>query len=249
MGDEVATFWEDFRRNIATASDMVEEWQGFPVPVHDIPVVLNDRHPLRAGYTKIQATMTTVVGTHSCSTEDVAEDMHVRNEWYSYRLNSYVTIYQKGDQIRFLKTPISPDHSMERFDLWLQTLGASDAWDVEAELRARKMLRGMVTERQWRHYDLTGAFLETSPRSRLTYLFRRLRPTVVMTPRNSRNRDYMRMLAVLCLHPIGYYSRSWAGCLVPTDDVISHLTFMRGDEAEFWAQANQHRPSQPEAGL
>jgi hypothetical protein len=37
--------------------------------------------------------------------------------------------------------------------------------------------------------------------------------------------------------------------MTPTDDVIAHLLLMRGDEAEYWGQANQHRPESPEAGL
>jgi len=142
---------------------------------------------------------------------------------------------------------------MDRLDLWLTTIGASDAWDLDAEYRARDMLRSMLTERQWRHYDLTGAFFEESPRSRLTYVLRRLRPTIALSDRGrhgpSTPHSRMRCIAVLCLHPIGYYNRSWGGCLVPTDDVIAHLTWIRGDEAGFWKHANQHKPSAPEAGL
>jgi hypothetical protein len=37
--------------------------------------------------------------------------------------------------------------------------------------------------------------------------------------------------------------------MVPTDDVIAHLLFMRGDEAGYWGQANHHSASAPEAGL
>ena len=140
---------------------------------------------------------------------------------------------------------------MDRLRLWLCTLGASDAWDIDAEIKAMEKLAGMLSERQWRHYCLTGSFLETSSRSRLTYVFRRSRPTVVLTPRSKwwRPTDEMRCLAVLCLHPVGYYDQTWAGCMVPSDDVIAHLLSMRGDEAYFWRKANQHPPSAPEAGL
>lgn len=37
--------------------------------------------------------------------------------------------------------------------------------------------------------------------------------------------------------------------MTPTDDVIAHLTLMRGDEPMFWRRANQHGPDRPEAGL
>lgn len=149
-----------------------------------------------------------------------------------------------------IKMPRSPDQSMDRLRYWLRTIGASDAWDLDAEHTAREKLRGLISERQWRHYDLTGSFMETSNRSRLTYVFRRLRPTVVLSPRNKPGReDTMLCIAVLCMHPIGYYGDSWAGCLVPSDDVIAHLMFMRGDEAGYWGEANQHASWTPNAGL
>ena len=140
---------------------------------------------------------------------------------------------------------------MDRLTFWLHTLGASDAWDVEAEAKARVKLRGMLSERQWRHYDLTGTFLETSKRSGVMYMFRRSRPTIALTlrGRDGKTAEWVRCLAVLCMHPIGYYQRTWAGCLVPSDDVIAHLLLCRHDEAGYWGQCNQHGSTSPEAGL
>jgi hypothetical protein len=189
--------------------------------------------------------------TVRCTTEQVREDERVVNHWFSAKRNLDVWIVQRGGRYEVETRRRSPDGSMDRLDYWMTTLGGSDAWDVAAEHRARETLRSMLTPRQWRHYDLTGSFLETSPRSRLTYLFRRLRPTIAMTPRWPEGRpvDSMKCLAALCLHPIGYYGGSWAGCLVPSDDVIAHLTLMRGDEVGFWKAANQHESWRPEAGL
>ena len=90
-------------------------------------------------------------------------------------------------------------------------------------------------------------FLEKSERSGVTYLFRKLRPTVALRP--CRDGDGMRVLAALCLHPIGYYDGSWAGAMCPTDDVVAHLMLMRGDEVMFWRRSNQHPADRPEAGL
>lgn len=183
------------------------------------------------------------------------KDERVRNRWFSRKHNADVYLMEQareGLPPKFfaVKMPRSPDQSMDRLGFWLQTLGASDAWKLEAEYKARDKLRGLLTERQWRMYDLTGSFLETSPRSQLTYLFRRLRPTVALSPRGRRGLDdMMRCIAVLCMHPIGFYSKSWAGCMTPSDDVIAHLLFMRGDEAGFWKVANQHEAWRPEAGL
>lgn len=92
---------------------------------------------------------------------------------------------------------------------------------------------------------MTGGFIETSKRSGVTYLFRRLRPTLALKDNNGE----MKILCALCLHSIGFYRGTWAGALCPTDDVISHLVMMRGSEAKFWAHANQHHPVRPEAGI
>ena len=64
-------------------------------------------------------------------------------------------------------------------------LDASAAWTLDAEANALTKLIGLLTAHQARQYILTGAFLETSKRSRVTYLFRKLRPTVALTPRNA----------------------------------------------------------------
>ena len=251
--------WSRIRQGIDAASELHDEWQGFPVPIADQPLVLHDRHPLRAGYAAIDATMSGVEMNLACGGPSYGDDDYVDeqivNSWYSWRLNVDVQIWRatspSWERPKFfaLRIPRSPDSSMDRLTLWMSTIGASDAWDLDAEHRAREKLRGHLSERQWRHYDLTGSFIETSERSRLTYVFRRLRPTIALTPRGRRDNDHMRCLAVLCMHPIGHYSRSWGGCLVPSDDVIAHLLFMRADEAGFWRVANQHEARTPEAGL
>lgn len=269
MGDDLDTIttWADVRAGLDRIADNISEWQGVPVPLPDLQVRLHDRHPLRAFFDTGQAVEVLVGGPEldeplpdDATTGEVLaacratwEGEECVNRWYDGRRNRDVLIFRRTDGRAFAMTvPRAPDQSMDRLTLWIQTLGAVDAWDLAAEHRAREKLREMVTEHQWRQYDLTGAFLESSPRSRLTYVFRRLRPTVVLTPRAKwwyRDHEQMRCLAVLCLHPVGYYDRTWAGCMVPTDDVIAHLLMMRGDEAYLWRKANQHEPSAPEAGL
>lgn len=252
--------WDDVRKTLDLHSDNVDEWQGFPVPVAGIPLRLHDSHPLAAGYREVDLSMREHTPIeHACGGPQYGEegyvDEHVMNSWFSWRLNCDVTIIRRqvvGEAraaYSAMKIPRSPAFSMDRLTMWIQTLGASDAWDINAEHKAREKLRGMLTDRQWQHYDLTGSFLETSPRSRLTYVFRRLRPTLALSPRGKRGNDVMRCLAVLCMHPIGYYERTWAGCLVPSDDVIAHLAWMRGDEAGYWRVANQHEARSAEAGL
>lgn len=251
--------WANLREICDKASDEQNEWQGIPVPVPGLPLRLHDRHFMADRVNDFQRNLDAAMLSAEeieikCRDSDMEEGWHLRNSFYVSRIGKRCNIYQHDGKIVNMSHWESPDRSMDRLNLWLQTVGASDGWDHDAERRARSKLRGMVTARAYRHYDLTGSFFETSPRSGLTYVFRRLRPTIVLSPRPSeamrkRGDENMRCLCVLCLHPIGYYEGTWAGCMVPTDDVIAHLSLMRGDEAHYWGQANQHAPSSPEAGL
>lgn len=94
---------------------------------------------------------------------------------------------------------------------------------------------------------MTGMFGEFSPRSKLTYIFRRLRPTVVLDTRS--DPESVRVRCCLCMHPIAYYEDTFAGAMTPTDDVIAHLMLMRGDEPMLWRRSNQHPAWHPNAGL
>ena len=128
----------------------------------------------------------------------------------------------------------------------LDTLRASDAWNIQAEWTALDSLSKLIAPRQFQQYVLTGTFLEHSKRSNVHYMFRKSRPTVALgTTRDGG----LKILACLCLHPIGHYAGSFAGCLVPTDDVIAHVTLMRGDEHKFWGKANQHPSYALESGI
>lgn len=102
-----------------------------------------------------------------------------------------------------------------------------------------------MNETQWRSYILAGTFVETSKRSGVKYIFRKLRPTVALRE----HEGGLRCIAVLCLHPLGYYQETWCGTLAPTDDVLAHLLMMRGDERKYWAKAEHHRPWETEAGM
>lgn len=263
--------YADWRGALAEMADRVGEWQGIPVPIDDLPLHLAPGHPLASVYGPPAPAVRVVVGgppidglpddpvdavgeiAHRCLVDDVEADETLVNQWYDPKRNRDVLIFRKANGRAFAVTdPRAPDRSMDRLTMALSTLGASDAWSLDAETNAIEKLASHVSARQLRHYLLTGSFLETSRRSGLTYVLRRLRPTVAMTPRwpwYRPDRDSMRVLAVLCLHPIGYYGRSWAGCMAPTDDVIAHLLYLRGDEAGFWRAANQHDPAEPEAGL
>jgi hypothetical protein len=137
-----------------------------------------------------------------------------------------------------------------RLSFLIGTMGVFDAWDMEAEEMAMEKLHELINDRMYDMYRMTGAFMEQSERSRVTYLFRRSRPTLALSATDLSAEDKpMACLAALCMHPIGYYERTWAGVMCPTDDVIAHLLLMRGDERKFWAQSNQHSLHMVEAGI
>lgn len=170
------------------------------------------------------------------------DDCRIINQWHSKRTNTEIVIWQEPDGRRDWGRLPAAHHLAHD----VRTMACSIAWSVSAEATAMEKLREMIPAHQWSGYFLTGMFLETSKRSGVTYIFRRLRPTVATRPDK---RGEMRILCCLCLHSIGYYAESWAGALCPTDDLITHLLLMRSDEKMFWRRANQIAPWRPEAGL
>ncbi len=172
------------------------------------------------------------------------------NTWYSWQRNAKVTVLRnKAGRSRVQLTAECPRAAAaSQLGMQLKTMGvASEAWKLEVELTAMRKLKSLIPPHLFTAYVLTGAFIETSKRSGLTYMFRKTRPTVAMGVEPET--QTMRVVSTLCLHPIGYYAGTWAGAMCPTDDVIAHLMLMRGDEYQFWKKANHHRPWEPEAGL
>src|SRR3990167_3717842 len=166
----------------------------------------------------------------------------VRNVFWSSRWRTSIAIVQEKDGVIW-HAPVAPaNHATQD----LSTLGCSFAWGIEQEQRALKLLGTLIRHHTFKTYLLTGMFLETSERSHVTYLFRKLRPTIAIV---ETAKGTLRILCAMCMHPIGYYAGSWAGAMCPTDDVIAHLMLMRGDEHMFWRRCNQHPPTRQEAGL
>ena len=263
--------WAELRAYADQMSERIQEWQGIPMPIPDMKVILHDQHPYKDSINTVfkpppPEINITIGGPETGEplfetreelltylSERIFEDNSelLVNRWYSKEKQAMIYVYQKDGKAFSARTPMSTDRSHDRAWLAIRTIGACDAWDLDAEYAAQDKLRAMLRPHNWRQYELTGTFLEESPRSHITYMFRRLRPTIALSPRNKPGalRDNMRIIATLCMHPIGYYDKTFAGCMVPTDDVIAHLTYMRGDEADYWAKANQHQPHHPEAGI
>jgi len=222
----------DFVRDaMSKLANHVGEWCGFPIPIDGERLILEPRHPASKVYEQL--------GKRE---EQNHDNQQVINVWYSHARRCDVVMYRENNKFEWGIIP-----ALHHIKQDLSTLGCADAWTLDAECKALETLRHLVPKHIFKYYFLTGMLPETSKRSGVTYLFRRLKPTVAIRPhKNGKN---MKILATLCLHPIGYYADTWAGAMCPTDDVMAHLLLMRGDEKLFWRRANQISPHRPEAGL
>jgi len=229
--------FSEFRAKLALISERVGEWAGIPMPLEGERLVIEPTYP------NAEALMAMCGSTPDPddSLDTDGTPLRVRTSFWSCHKRSRVIVMERPNGR--VVYGISPGIHHLAHDL--TTLGCSDAWGLHQESVALETLEARVTSRQFKQYLLTGMFVETSMRSSVTYLFRRLKPTVAISVRTNE----VKILCVLCLHPIGYYRGSWAGAMCPTDDVLAHLMLMRGDEPMLWRRANQHHPVLPEAGL
>lgn len=207
------------------------EWAGIPLPIDGQPLVIEPTYPHAATLAMLGRDPPT----------NIHGDTFV-NSWITARPRVRVVVGRDSNGQALHGLLPATNGGMQ-----LSTIGASDAWGLEQEIEALELLRSLVNERQFKQYFLTGMFLEKSKRSGVHYIFRKLRPTIAM--RETKDNEDMRTLCTLCLHPIAYYQDSWAGAMAPTDDVVSHLMLMRGDEVMFWRRSNQHSAKHPQSGL
>lgn len=226
-------------------ADGIGAYAGLPMPVTEFPLTLEPRYPHTEALEQ-------VIPGSTRPRPSADQHLTVINQWWSPARQALVSLYRDHLDSDRIKANLDYAHNRagDRVTFWLNTAGASQGWDYRLELKAMEKLRELTTDVEFAMYVTTGTFLHTSPGSRVTYLLRRARPTVAIVPTDrADDTKPMRILAVLCLHPVGYYQQSWAGAMVPTDDVISHLLWIRSDEHGFWRRANQHNPAAPEAGL
>jgi hypothetical protein len=235
--------WNDLHAGLAHEAKKRGEWAGLPFPVKGMKMTIHPSYPFADSLAEV---FNPEPELRVCKNTDVDESTTLRNAWHSYRDGKELRVWR--DSKGFFFTHGSRQNQAA---ILLDTLGAARSWDFESELRAMETLKRHITDWAYQCYVMTGSFLETSPRSQVTYMFRRLRPTLVLTSRPDRKgRDIgMRILCALCMHPIGFFDDTWAGALVPTDDVLAHLLLMRADEHLLWKQCNQHPAWAPESGL
>lgn len=221
------------RNGLRMVAERDGNWQGVPMPLTDQPLVIEPTYP----HQKIARLF--------CEPPKPAEDdgYRIRNSWWSDRLMADVCVIQtpEGGITWGKRTMI---HALRQA---IHTMACSEAWGIEQEATALRTLATLIPHHAFKKYLLSGMFVESSKRSGIAYLFRKLRPTVALTPHHPSGE--LRILCALCLHPIAYYEDSWAGAMCPTDDVIAHLMLMRGDEHMLWKRANHHHSISPLAGL
>lgn len=229
------TTWQGLRHGIDRLAQDKDEWAGIPVPVDCARLVVAPGHPYfdRLNGFKLD-------DTDSDQDDDGAVMV---NSWHCPKTRSDVVIWREKDgRLCHAQLPNGP---MKRFKAIFDCMWIASTMDIEAERRAMNTLRALVPKHLFEAYEMTGTFLESSKKSGVFYIFRRLGTTLALRP----TFDGSRMLAALCLHPIAYYEALPMGAMVPTDDVIAHLVMMRADEHLFWRKANQHPMTSPGAQL
>jgi hypothetical protein len=203
------------------------------MPLQDLPLTIEPTYP--------KAKELMAIGREP-GDDDMPEGCKIRNTFYSRRWRQTIYVWEEDGKIQWGRAGY-PQQATQL----LNTLMASDAWGIDQERRAVDLLATLVNHRKFKSYMLTGMFLESSKRSGVMYMFRRLRPTLALTMNHPSGK--VAVLAALCMHPIAYYESSWGGAMAPTDDLIAHLMLCRGDEHMFWRRANQHPAWRPEAGI
>lgn len=220
--------WNQLRGTIGKLAKSRSEWAGYPMPNDVARLVMAPKHPLFKNLNGIK------FKRDGSGTEDPGETVPIVNSWHSPEKRACVVLFKENDRVVHT---ILPEGPMQRLRGMIDCIAISQTMDVEAEKRAVDTLGTLITPHMYRSYQMTGTFFETSQRSGVVYLFRRLATTLAFRPNN----DNSKFLAALCLHPLGYFEGLPMGVMAPTDDVIAHLVMMRSDEHLFWRKSNQHQ--------
>lgn len=136
---------------------------------------------------------------------------------------------------------------VERLNFHMKTFENLSAYGIpQAERKARRKLLTYLNDWQKDTLLLSQTICEIG-RSGVVYYIRINKPTLAFRPRP--DRDEANFLCSMCLHPLAYYSGSWAGTLCPSDEMLSHLLLIRSNEHFFWRKANQYPMSAEQSGI
>lgn len=231
------------RNGLRLVAERDSEWAGIPMPLSGRRLVIEPKFPRAKELSDLLIDKDKEKEAQEKTERLGFKGVIERNRFWSASRRGWVVIFQFPDG--HLDWGI--DRGAHQFDRLLDVIDCSTAWGLEQESRAVQTLGTLIRHHQIKTYLLTGMFIESSKRTGLAYVFRRLRPTIVLDLKHPDGRTRVR--CALCMHPIGYYEGTWAGAMCPTDDVIAHLMLMRGDEPMLWRRSNQHPPWAPEAGI
>lgn len=178
----------------------------------------------------------------------IAGRFHIVNTWFvrlhhRYRGGLWVKIIRDREKGKTYLMKQEADTATSRFTLVHNTLVLRSRYSFGTlELRAQELLREVLSDEQWEQYILEGAFIERG-RSGVEYIVRKGRPTIAFRQKLKSENDGVSIvsvnhLAALCLHPLAYYTDTWAGAMPPSDEVLAHLLLIRSDEHRFWKEAN-----------
>ncbi len=175
----------------------------------------------------------------------------INNSWVTARpwKGSYGRVFvlksKENGKCRKLFFPHDPH--LDRLDMATETMQRRASYALrQSEEQAQKRLFQELSEYQRNQY-VTGDFVFEKGRSGVGYLIRKNRPTLAMRQTSEGEPDHP--LCALCLHPVAYYTETWAGVLPPSDEVLTHLLMIRQDERFYWRKANQIPLDQPTSGV
>lgn len=198
--------------------------------------------PGREHFLKMQREMSKDDPTrvHACSVSDVDEET-----WFRlWERSGERILIGRDSQGHFT---VRESHAKRRLKFLLDSITTRiGAVTSDSEWTAMEKLMKNLNDTQWESYVLNGAFCETSPRSQVRYLLRKGLPTIAF---GTRDKEDLRFLAALCLHPLAYYTDTWCGSMTPSDEVLAHLLMIRADEYRFWKKAFQHSLDDPASGI
>jgi hypothetical protein len=179
---------------------------------------------------------------------DEKVDWYYVNTWYPNK-RVCVEVYRDKEGTKYLHVP----KRRGVYYRWALII-RSDAvrmrvTNLKAEEKARANLLEKLSGRQKRELILTGAFTEVG-RSGMNYRITFNRPTLAYRIVGCEGRQKeLEFRAALCLHPLGFYSKTFTGSLPPSEDMLTHLLMIRADEHGFWKKSNQHTWDDPLGGL
>ena len=232
--------WKDFYSGINRVADEQGCVYGMPLPVF---VGEEIKTPITAQGTPLHPNFGLNL---TAMAEDLLEQgIPVRNSWSTLGDKTVCVVNtEKGPMY------LPEYHAGTRLRMFMNGLSIRMAsyLNTEAEISAMLSLKEKLKPQQWRCYVLNGAFIERSKRSDIYYFFRKGFPTLAVSFHGT-NADGGKVLAALCLHPMGYWPGTFAGVMTPTDEVITHLLLMRTNERKYWAKCGQWNASDLRSGL